>query len=108
MKGLKTVYICSSCEYESIKWAGRCPRCGAWNSFVEDVIELPDKTGSADSKKQARAELRDSVGGNADAVPIDGITEDSCIRTATGQSELDRVLGGGLVKGSVVLLTRAA
>ena len=105
MKGLKTVYICSSCEYESIKWAGRCPRCGAWNSFVEDVIELPDKTGSADSKKQARAELRDSVGGNADAVPIDGITEDSCIRTATGQSELDRVLGGGLVKGSVVLLT---
>ena len=39
MKGVKTVYICSSCEYESPKWLGKCPRCGAWNSFVEDVVE---------------------------------------------------------------------
>ena len=37
MKGLKTVYICSECEYSSLKWLGKCPKCGAWNSFVEDA-----------------------------------------------------------------------
>ena len=39
MKGLKTVYICSECEYKSAKWLGKCPNCGAWNSFAEDVEE---------------------------------------------------------------------
>ncbi|MCQ2428531.1 MAG: DNA repair protein RadA [Clostridia bacterium] len=103
MKGLKTIYICSSCEYESIKWAGKCPRCGAWNSFVEDVIELAPKDGAT---KKSTPDTRHSViTGNSAPQSIDDVREDECIRNGTGLGELDRVLGGGLVRGSAVLLT---
>lgn len=99
MKGLKTVYICSTCEYESPKWMGKCPKCGAWNSFVEDVIDTSPQSKQPESKHSY------SVGGDTHATPIDQLEADSCIRSLTGLGELDRVLGGGLVKGSVVLLT---
>ncbi|MBQ8259986.1 MAG: AAA family ATPase, partial [Clostridia bacterium] len=99
MKGLKTVYICSTCEYESPKWMGKCPKCGAWNSFVEDVIDTSPQSKQTESKHSY------SVGGDTHATPIDQLEADSCIRSLTGLGELDRVLGGGLVKGSVVLLT---
>lgn len=99
MKGLKTIYICSTCEYESPKWMGKCPRCGAWNSFVEDVIDTSPQKSQTDSKRTI------SVGGDSRVVPIAELESDSCIRSNTGLGELDRVLGGGLVKGSVVLLT---
>lgn len=100
MKGLKTVYICTSCEYESPKWMGKCPKCGAWNSFTEDVIDT-----SAPGKGEDAARHPFSVGSDTRALPLDELHEDECIRSDTGLSELDRVLGGGLVKGSVVLLT---
>jgi DNA repair protein RadA/Sms len=100
MKGLKTVYICSTCEYESPKWMGKCPKCGAWNSFVEDVIDT-----SPQAKTAAESKRGYSVGSDSHAVPLDKLEADSCIRSLTGLGELDRVLGGGLVKGSVVLLT---
>ena len=95
---LKTVFICSNCEYESSKWMGRCPQCGAWNSFVEDVRgpETPQKE---------ETNRRKSVGGGTVSRSIDEIESDECIRSLTGLGELDRVLGGGLVRGSVVLLT---
>ncbi len=99
MKGLKTIYICSSCEYESPKWMGKCPKCGAWNSFVEDVVDTSPAVKGAENKHQF------SVGGDSGVVPITELQADSCIRSLTGLGELDRVLGGGLVKGSVVLLT---
>ncbi len=99
MKGLKTVYICSTCEYESPKWMGKCPKCGAWNSFVEDVIDTSPQSKTAEAKRGY------SVGGEGHAIPLDKLEADTCIRSITGLSELDRVLGGGLVKGSVVLLT---
>jgi len=99
MKGLKTVYICSTCEYESPKWMGKCPKCGAWNSFVEDIIDTSSPSKIAEIKHGY------SVGGDGHATSIDRLEADACIRSLTGLSELDRVLGGGLVKGSVVLLT---
>ena len=98
MKGLKTVYICSNCEYVSPKWLGKCPKCNSWNTFVEDVEELaptssaPKRTSliySGDSKAEAFSELE----------------APDYIRSATGLSELDRVLGGGLVTGSAVLIS---
>ncbi|MBP5269781.1 MAG: DNA repair protein RadA [Clostridia bacterium] len=95
----KTVFICSNCEQESPKWMGRCPQCGAWNSFVEDV-RLPEPPAVSESKDKRRF-----VGSRGSAVPLDEIEGDECIRSKTGLSELDRVLGGGLVRGSVVLLT---
>ena len=97
MKGLKTVYICSECEYSSPKWLGKCPRCGAWNSFVEDVINTdPQPT----AKKRTATDF-----GSSEVQSCEDLTIPEYIRSGTGLSELDRVLGGGLVCGSVVLLS---
>lgn len=101
MKGTKTVYICSSCEMKSPKWLGRCPSCGAWNSFVEDVIETQPPVSSAVSR-------RASLLGNSEseALPYSELNIPSYMRSTTGMQELDRVLGGdGLVTGSVILLS---
>ncbi len=97
MKGLKTVYICSECEYQSPKWMGKCPSCGAWNSFVEDVIDTSPKP-QANHFVPAR-------GTDNPAVPFDELSLPNYMRSGTGMGELDRVLGGGLVYGSVVLLS---
>ena len=59
MKGLKTVYICENCEYKSPKWLGKCPSCGEWNTFVEDVVEA---TPSAATVKRTSAISSGSVG----------------------------------------------
>lgn len=99
MKGLKTVYICSECNYTSPKWLGKCPSCGAWNSFVEDVIsQAPEK--EAPQKHKTLSAGRENI-----AVSFDEAELPEYIRTNTGLFELDRVLGGGLVHGSVVLLS---
>ena len=100
MKGTKTVYICSECEYESPKWLGKCPKCGEWNSFVEDVVEKQASTSTA-------APRRTSVinSGNNKASKFSELDTPQYIRSSTGISEFDRVLGGGLVTGSVVLLS---
>ena len=99
MKGIKTVYICSECEYESAKWLGRCPRCNAWNTFVEDVTEK-EAAAPVANHRAATARLTDNH-----AAPFSELTTPEYIRVGTGLSELDRVLGGGLVSGSVVLLS---
>lgn len=98
---LKTVYICSSCGYESSKWNGRCPSCKEWNTFEEDVIDV-----SPETKKSGRASPAEL---SALSCPekirtLDQISAQDEIRYSTGTGELDRVLGGGLVKGSLVLL----
>ena len=98
MKGLKTVYICSECQHTSPKWMGKCVACGAWNSFVEDVVQ----TGKQEPQSARRALTARS--GERHAIPYRELEMPSYIRTATGLGELDRVLGGGLVLGSVVLL----
>ena len=96
----KTVFSCTSCGYQSLKWLGKCPRCGSWNSFTEEIEE--EVPASSAAGKETR---RFSVGSGLGAMPLDDIDEDECIRTETGLGELDRVLGGGLVRGSAVLLT---
>lgn len=100
MKGIKTVYICSECEYESPKWLGKCPRCGSWNSFVEDVVERSPGSASVAPK---RTSVINS--GNNKAARFSELSTPEYIRYSTGLGELDRVLGGGLVTGSVVLLS---
>ncbi len=91
----KVVFVCSSCGYESSKWYGSCPGCGEWNTMQEDV-RIPVTTKSAKSS---------SLGGVAKALPINNISFADEVRYKTGMNELDRVLGGGLVKGSLVLLS---
>lgn len=92
---VKTVYICSECGYESAKWVGKCPSCNAWNTMEEDVV-IPVKTSAVASR---------SVISNATAKPLSEISVSDEPRFVTGISELDRVLGGGIVKGSVTLLS---
>ena len=100
MKGIKTVYICTECEYESPKWLGKCPKCGSWNSFVEDVVER-----SAGSASDAPRRTSVVGSGNNKASRFSELSAPEYIRYSTGLGELDRVLGGGLVTGSVVLLS---
>ncbi len=90
----KTVYVCSECGCESPKWMGRCSECGAWNTMVEDV-RVP-KSSVVSQPKPAHI---------FSARPLSSINADDEHRFVTGISELDRVLGGGIVKGSVVLLS---
>ena len=92
MKAPKTVYTCQGCDFQTPKWMGRCPECGAWNSFVEETYA--PTTVSAQSR----------VAPVDHAAPAKDLEDTDCVRFTTGIGELDRVLGGGLVKGSAVLL----
>lgn len=93
---IKNVYICSQCGYESPKWYGKCPDCGQWNTMEESFKET--------ATPAAQAAIRRNSLNGAKPVRIDTIHSTDEQRYLTGLGELDRVLGGGLVKGSVVLL----
>ncbi len=90
----KTVFYCTECGNETAKWAGRCPNCGAWNTITEQPAPKAAQ-GSAG---------RGFDSGRAKARPIDSLDAGEELRFATGMGELDRVLGGGAVKGSLVLV----
>lgn len=95
MAKLKQIYVCSNCGYESSKWNGKCPNCNEWNTFEESAAVV-----STANKSSSRAV---NITANIKAIgDIDGSYDE--VRYSTGLSELDRVLGGGLVKGSLVLL----
>jgi DNA repair protein RadA/Sms len=91
----KTLYSCSDCGGTSAKWLGKCPHCGAWNSLVETVAESGGKNRFA-----GRAGLAPA----SPVMPLARIEASDFERTPTGLDELDRVLGGGMVEGAVVLI----
>lgn len=91
----KIIYQCTQCGFESPKWAGKCPDCGEWNTMLE-VAKEP-------VSPQRTATVR-SLGNVSQPTPIDEISTTDEHRYKTGLSELDRVLGGGIVKGSLVLI----
>ncbi len=95
MKQPKSVFICSECDAQSSKWLGRCPTCGAWNTFEE--VPAEQETPQKNTVQSGYSEIR--------AVSLSSVCMPEYIRAATGIGELDRVLGGGLVAGSVVLLS---
>ncbi len=95
MPAIKTIFVCQSCGYQSPKWLGRCPECQQWNSLIED--RMPD----AVATQQNRGFLRSGVEAPQ---KIKDIAQSDYIRTKTNISELDRVLGGGVVLGSVILI----
>jgi len=92
---LKTIYVCTQCGETSPRWLGRCPSCGAWNTIVEQP-ERPKGAGKGASVRVGITRRR--------ACPVTDLTADEEIRFPTGMGELDRVLGGGAVKGSLVLV----
>lgn len=92
----KTLFYCTACGNEFPKWAGKCPACGAWNTIVEQPETPKSSRGSARSAAGSGLRRR--------ACPVTELGEDEEIRFPTGMGELDRVLGGGAVKGSLVLV----
>ena len=91
----KTVFVCSSCGYESAKWLGKCPACNEWNTFYEEkVVSSLNNTSNVNGGNRAKATPRKLK-------EVEGI---EVARNSSGIGELDRVLGGGLVKGSLVLV----
>lgn len=91
----KTIFICTECGYESAKWLGKCPGCNAWNTLEEEII----------SNSKGKADISRIGGLKAAATPLSKINISSEPRYITGIDELDRVLGGGIVKGSITLLS---
>lgn len=95
-----TVFYCQECGYESSKWMGQCPACRQWNSFVEEKVK--SKASGSSLGETSQAAFRN--GQNAKPAVLKDITAGSEIRWMTEIGEMDRVLGGGLVKGSLVLV----
>lgn len=91
----KRIFLCNDCGYESPKWSGKCPACGAWNSFVEKVVRASSRTASPIPSMEQMQQF---------PVLIDDVATDELPRMDMGDAELNRVLGGGLVPGSLVLL----
>ena len=94
MAKAKTIFYCSNCGNQSSKWLGKCPACGEWNTFVEEVIVKKDVRKSGIAGKLTKAK----------AIPIHKIETEEENRIDKKNSELNRVLGGGLVPGSIVLV----
>ncbi|MEM9674380.1 MAG: DNA repair protein RadA [Bacteroidota bacterium] len=93
----KTIYVCQECGATSPKWQGRCPSCGAWNSYVEEVIQKETQTPTWRSNKP-----KEKVATRP--VPLQEIEFQQEFRTGTQDAELNRVLGGGIMPGSLVLI----
>ena len=99
MSKLKVSYVCSNCASVFTKWFGKCPECGEWNT-LEECETQPDE-----KQKKTRTVKSYSAPVTSKAQRISDITFQSHIRFSTGLNEFDRVLGGGVVKGSAVLLS---
>ncbi|SFC40964.1 DNA repair protein RadA [Ruminococcus albus] len=98
MAKAKSAYVCSNCGFEASKWNGKCPECGEWNTFEEVEIQVSART-AGKGRASAVKDISDSI---LNIGAVDASTRE--IRYDTGMKELNRVLGGGLVKGSLVLL----
>lgn len=91
MAKAKTLFFCKECGYESSKWLGQCPGCRQWDTFVEEPVIQKSMSGSA------RKDIKEPV-------PLSGVKAEAETRVSSGIGELDRVLGGGIVPGSLVLV----
>ncbi len=89
---VKSIFICAQCGYESAKWQGKCPSCEEWNSFTEEIIKPA-------SEKKPHTTVQSKL------YTLSTIDSDKEVRFSTGLSELNRVLGGGIVNGSLILLS---
>ena len=93
-KSASTIFACQNCGYQSAKWLGKCPECGEWNSLVEERAAVTNK-----GKARSGFKLRE-----VEAVAYGEVESQDDVRTASGVTEFDRVLGGGIVAGTLVLI----
>lgn len=91
----KTVYVCQECGHESLKWLGKCPACSAWNSMVGELVQ---------HETAARRGLSLGLSSGQNPVPIGEVNVEETPRFSTGSGELNRVLGGGLLPGSLTMI----
>lgn len=98
MSKVKSAFFCSGCGYESAKWVGKCPSCGNWNTFQEEIIQK-EKITQENGWKNYHLQPREIK-----TIPISEITSNEQPRLVTADAELNRVLGGGIVPGSIVLI----
>ncbi|HEY8347985.1 MAG TPA: DNA repair protein RadA [Symbiobacteriaceae bacterium] len=96
MARARTVFICQECGHEAPRWLGRCPACGTWNSMVEEVVTPPSQVG--------RGGISPGTAAGEKPVAISAVPVQDTSRCSSGIGELDRVLGGGIVTGSLVLV----
>ncbi|MEO8664848.1 MAG: DNA repair protein RadA, partial [Ignavibacteria bacterium] len=96
MPKVKSKYVCQNCGYSSLRWSGKCPECGLWNSMVEEIITVDKKRSASPSSRL--------VVNNDNYRSLSEISFIGESRTPTKIQELDRVLGGGIVEGSVILI----
>lgn len=94
MAKIKSVFICQECGYESPKWMGKCPDCNKWNTFQEDIIDTRSKT-----------TINAKVNSGRPIKKLADVTSSKSDRIITGINEFDRVMGGGIVKDSVTIIT---
>lgn len=97
-KGKTTVFFCSECGYESSKWMGQCPSCKAWNTFVEETVHVEGK-GMGGASKTGKRQMEHAI-----PTPMSHVSMQEDEKLMTGIEELDRVLGGGIVPGSLTLV----
>ena len=99
MSKVKTAFFCSNCGYESVKWVGKCPACNEWNTLIEEVLDKG-------TKEQAWMGNTGTKGGRKanKAIALEDVTALEEVRMITKDAELNRVLGGGIVPGSIVLV----
>ena len=98
MSKVKTAFFCQNCGYESVKWVGQCPSCDQWNTFVEELIQketAKNNNGWKDYNEEKRINK---------TISLNEIKSSEEKRLLTADAELNRVLGGGIVPGSIVLV----
>ena len=93
-KAKSSVFFCQNCGFESAKWMGQCPACKEWNTFAEEPVQVTKSSGSTVRSRAARPKPQQ----------LKNIRIEETKRQTTGSTELDRVLGGGIVEGSLVLV----
>ena len=91
MSKTKIKYICSKCGYESLRWLGKCSECESWNTFIEEIVETSPRKSNISKSKFSYSKILDITANEED-------------RIKTGLLEFDRVLGNGIMPGSVILL----
>ncbi|HVZ25542.1 MAG TPA: ATPase domain-containing protein, partial [Sediminibacterium sp.] len=97
MAKIKTAFFCTNCGYESTKWLGKCPSCRQWNTFTEEVLD-------AGVAKKENWDTYQPEKKNRKTIPLQDVNSSDEIRWQTADPELNRVLGGGIVPGSLVLV----
>src|SRR5574344_1265930 len=95
----KTLWYCSSCGNESSKWLGRCPACGEWNTMIEEPVHRESSSSSASRNGRSLLSIQ-----NPKPIPLSEISISQESRISLGSSEIERILGGGIVEGSIILI----